>query len=107
MFGRFFALELGCPDEEAPAASNGEMVAYLNDDGSISLTPPPGSQSIPEGATLVCECRGLGCKKCKRKKAKTLTLTGGRVPVPVMNVAQMPMAPWSPQMIMMGRSSIF
>ena len=105
MFGRFFALELGCPDD-TEANGGPEMVAYLNDDGSISLTPPPGSQEAPE-ATMVCECRGLGCKKCKRKKAKTLTLTGGRVPVPVMNMAQMPMAPWTPQMIMMGRSSIF
>lgn len=106
MVGRFFALEMGCPDD-TDANGSPEMVAYLNDDGSISLTPPPGSQDTPEGATMVCECRGLGCAKCKRKKAKVVTLTGGRAPMPVMNVARMPMAPWSPQMIMMGRSSIF
>lgn len=90
MFGRFFAMELGCPDEDT----------YLNE-GEIH------EGYMPEGVAMVCECRGLGCSKCKRKKAKVVTLTGGRAPVPVMNVARMPMAPWTPQMIMMGRSSIF
>jgi hypothetical protein len=107
MFGRFFAMELGCPDD-TDVNSDPELVAYLNDDGSISMIPPPGPTGDPEGATLYCECRGLGCAKCKRKKkAKTVTLTGAPGPVPVMNVARMPMAPWTPQMIMMGRSSIF
>lgn len=89
MFGRFFALEMGCPDEDT----------YLHE-GEIH------QGYIPEGVALICECRGLGCPKCKRKKAKIVTLIGDPRAVPVMNMQAMPLplAPWTPQMIMMGRS---
>jgi hypothetical protein len=112
MFGRFFALELGCPDEDT-YLNEGEVhqgyVALPGNSAEVYELSPSGVPvpEPPDGPTMICECRGLGCKKCKRKKAKTVTLTGGRAPVPVMNVARMPMAPWTPQMIMMGRSSIF
>lgn len=83
MFGRFFAFEMGCPDEDT----------YLNED------------EVPEGAMMICECRGLGCNKCKKKKAQIITLTGRRgVPLPVMNL---PMAPFQPSMIMMGKPGMF
>lgn len=94
MFGRFFALEMGCPDDDT----------YLNEDEVHQ-----GYMDTPDGVTMVCECRGLGCSKCKRKKAKVVTLTGNPNVVPVMNIQAMPLplAPWTPQMIMLGRSSIF
>jgi hypothetical protein len=100
MFGRFFALELGCPEEDT--------TVYMNSDGSISPVPESPDQA-PEGVSMICECRGLGCNKCKRKKAKVVTLTGASGAVPVMNIQpmQMPLAPWTPGMVMMGRSSIF
>lgn len=108
MFGRFFAFEMGCPDEDASAGSKdlntSETVAFLNQDGSVSLAPgrasDQGDGQAPEGSRMICECRGLGCNKCKRKKAKVITLTGGRIaPVPVMNLAM----PFSPGMIMMTK----
>jgi hypothetical protein len=108
MFGRFFALELGCPDEDTYPYEGEAHQGYIVPPEVYELSPS--GMPIPEtpdSPTMICECRGLGCKKCKRKKAKTMTLTGGNGPVPVMNVARMPMAPWTPQMIMMGRSSIF
>jgi hypothetical protein len=84
MFGRFFAFEMGCPEEDT----------YLNED------------DVSEGATMICECRGLGCNKCKRKKTRIITLTGrrGAAPLPVMNL---PMAPGVPSMIMMGKPGMF
>jgi hypothetical protein len=89
MFGRFFAFEMGCPEEDT----------YLYE-GEVQ------EGAVSETATMICECRGLGCNKCKRKKAKVITLTGRRpaAPLPVMN---MPMAPFGPSMIMMGKPSPF
>jgi len=99
MTGRFFALEMGCPDDDGAPASNIETVAYLNEDGSLSTSGGPS----PDGATMICECRGLGCNKCKRKKAKVITLTGNQPPVvPVMNMPY-----FQPSMIMLGRRNIF
>jgi hypothetical protein len=111
MFGRFFAFEMGCPNEDATPGS--KFIAYLNEDGSISQGPDQMQDQIsdessevgPDGMPMVCECRGLGCKKCKRKKAQVITLTGATdVPLPVMN---MPMGPGGPSMIMMGRPRFF
>lgn len=112
MFGRFFAFEMGCPNEDAlPGSQPGETVAYLNEDGSLNMGPeqiPDLGQELdrgPDGIPLLCECRGLGCKKCKRKKARVITLTGNpNIPLPVMN---MPMGPGGPSMIMMGRPRFF
>ncbi len=76
MFGRFFAFEMGCPNEDAtPGSKSAETVAYLNEDGSISLAPDQtqdqgtdemqdqGPELGPDGMPMICECRGLGCKK--------------------------------------------
>lgn len=110
MFGRFFAFEMGCPNEDAtPGSKLIDTVAYLNEDGSISQLPDQMQDQAlelgPDGIPLICECRGLGCKKCKRKKARVITLTGNpNIPLPVMN---MPMGPGGPSMIMMGRPRFF
>lgn len=108
MFGRFFAFEMGCPNEDALP---GETVAYLNEDGSLNMGPeqiPDLAQApdvAPDGIPMICECRGLGCKKCQRKKAKVITLTGNpNIPLPVMN---MPMGPLGPSMIMLARRNLF
>lgn len=99
MFGRFFAFEMGCPDEDT----------YLYE-GEIHQGVDPrgydGEVMRGEPGTIICECRGLGCNKCKRKKARIITLTGRRgvPPLPVMNL---PMAPFQPSMIMMGKPSPF
>lgn len=92
MFGRFFAFEMGCPDDDT----------YLNE-GEVHQ----GYMEAPDGETMICECRGLGCNKCKRKKAKVITLTGRAAPVPVMNMpaTRIPMAPWSLDMIMMTKQT--
>jgi len=110
MFGRFFAFEMGCPEEDATPGTN--LIAYLNEDGSISQIPdqmqdmPDQAPELgPDGMPMIYECRGLGCKKCKRKKAQIITLTGNpNIPLPVMN---MPMGPGGPGMIMMGRPRFF
>lgn len=118
MFGRFFALEMGCPDNDGtPGSKSIDTVAYLNEDGSLNMSPgqgpsqdqnqgpDQGSDQGPEGTAMICECRGLGCNKCKRKKAKVITLTGNsNIPLPIMN---MPMGPGGPSMIMMGRPRFF
>lgn len=127
MVGRFFALELGCPEGEQAPDGKIQTVAYLNDDGS--LTPTPGGKPItydegswgqnpetqdqesdlgPDGPAMICECRGLGCDKCKKKRkrkpAQVFTLTGPSTPtVPVMNLA----APFQPSMIMLARRNLF
>jgi hypothetical protein len=126
MFGRFFAFEMGCPNEDAiPGSKSAETVAYLNEDGSLSLMPGQSTDQQdmqdqnpdqtygqdlergPDGIPLICECRGLGCKKCKRKKAQIITLTGNPgVPIPIMNMPMGPMSPMGlggPSMIMMNR----
>lgn len=93
MFGRFFAFEMGCPEEDT----------YLNE-GEANQ----GYMEAPDGTTLICECRGLGCNKCKRKKAKIITLTGRAAPMPVMNMmgpVRMPLAPWSMDMIMLNKQT--
>lgn len=82
MFGRFFAFEMGCPEHDS----------YLYED------------EVHEGADLGCECRGLGCSKCKKKKRRVVTLTGSPGTMPVMN---MPVAPWTPEMIMMTRQGFY
>lgn len=93
MFGRFFAFEMGCPEDDT--------YVYMNDDGSMSQDPDMQDQE----SSMICECRGLGCNKCKKKKAKIITLTGNpSIPLPVMN---MPMGPGGPSMIMMGRPRFF
>lgn len=116
MFGRFFAFEMGCPEEDSMPGSrlnNPEIIAFLNEDGSISESPNQSSDQNfdqtpelgPDGMPMICECRGLGCKKCKRKKAQVITLTGKAGPVPVMNMTpmRMPMAPWSMGQIMLNK----
>jgi hypothetical protein len=93
MFGRFFAFEMGCPEE----------ATYLTLDDMQAQEEPP--EQSPEGVTMICECRGLGCNKCKKKKVKIITLTGRQgVPIPVMNL---PLAPFQPSMIMMGKPGMF
>lgn len=125
MFGRFFALEMGCPDNDSTPGSKTintpETVAYLNEDGTI--TPAPGSKSSKhhqdpqsdedqdqgdkaEGEEE-CDCQGMGCKKCRGKKVKfkvkVITLTGPRTSVvPVMNLM-----PFQPSMIMLARRNLF
>ncbi len=128
MVGRFFALEMGCPNEDASQGGNGiKTVAYLNDDGSLTQAPAS-SQNSPdssdgatadsgsdsgsgdeEGEAMICECRGMGCDKCKnkrrKKKIQIFTLTGNPgAPLPVLN---MPMGPGGPSMVMMGRPRFF
>jgi len=121
MFGRFFAFEMGCPNEDATPGSN--VIAFLNEDGSISTSPDQMQDQMqdqssdqapelgPDGTPMICECRGLGCKKCKRKKAQVITLTGNpNIPLPVMNMPMGPMSPiglGGPSMIMLARRNLF
>jgi len=119
MIGRFFALEMGCPDGEPSPDGKIQTVAFLNDDGSV--TPAPAAKAAPapdssidtssadsgsedDTQEVVCECRGLGCDKCKKKKkpVKIFTISGPGT-VPVMNLA----APFQPSMIMLARRNLF
>lgn len=97
MFGRFFAFEMGCPDEDT----------YQPQDQVMSLEEIQAQMTQDQDtSTLICECKGLGCNKCKRKKAKVITLTGRMAPMPVMNMMssmRMPFAPWSVDMIMLNK----
>lgn len=83
MIGRFFALEMGCPEHDT----------YLNEG------------EVHEGAEVCEECGEMGCKKCKRKKVKSMTLTAPETAYPVMNMGPMrlPMAPWSFEMVTLMR----
>lgn len=87
MFGRFFAFEMGCPDD----------VTFHDND------------VVEEEAEMGCrECNGLGCDKCKAKRkkkpVKVMTLTGEPIALPVMNSAT---SPWSQQMAMFQRTDFF
>lgn len=114
MFGRFFAFEMGCPDDttylNADGTPSSDMQTLSPDQGSetqvlTSDQSSSGDQGQPAaGGMMICECKGLGCNKCKRKKAKVITLTGARGPVPVMNT---PLSPFQPSMIMMARRNLF
>lgn len=108
MFGRFFAFEMGCPEDDTyqdasqPLDQPQDQVMTLDEIQAQSQ-----DQGQPAaGGMMICECKGLGCNKCKRKKAKVITLTGPNrnIPLPVMNL---PMAPFQPSMIMMGRPGMF
>lgn len=85
MTGRFFALELGCPEHDT----------YRNEG------------EIHEGAEVCPECEGMGCNKCKRKKVKSMTLTSppaSAYPVMNMQAMRMPLAPWSFEVILMRQN---
>lgn len=121
MFGRFFAFEMGCPDEDATPGSRsvvfdaepGAWGDVAGQDQIMTLEEIQAQQDQPQdqgqpatGGMMICECKGLGCNKCKKKKVKVITLTGRNpnIPLPVMNL---PMAPFQPSMIMMGRPGMF
>lgn len=100
MFGRFFAFEMGCPDEDTYQPV--DQVMSLEE---IQAQMTQEQEQSQDTATLICECKGLGCNKCKRKKAKVITLTGRVAPMPVMNMSpmRMPLSPWSVDMIMLNK----
>lgn len=131
MFGRFFAFEMGCPEEDAtPSSKAVENIVYDAEPGAwgdvagqdqiMTLDEVQAqyeyqyqyqyeNQGPDQGAdstTLICECKGMGCNKCKKKKAVVITLTGRNpnLPIPVMNL---PMAPFQPSMVMMGKPGMF
>lgn len=116
MFGRFFAFEMGCPEDNASMPQDGlqpldqpqDQVMTLDEIQAMQSQAQDQSQDQGQPAVggMICECKGLGCKKCKRKKAKVITLTGRNqnIPLPVMNL---PMAPFQPSMIMMGKPGMF
>lgn len=108
MFGRFFAFEMGCPDEDAPEPTVEQLQTQNPQVFTLDelLAQEEAAPLDENGQVMICECKGLGCNKCKRKKAKVITLTGrAGAPVPVMNMpaTRIPLAPWTLDMVMMTK----
>jgi hypothetical protein len=108
MFGRFFAFEMGCPEHDAQDPTLDQLQTQNSEVFTLDelMAQEAVASAEENGQMMICECKGLGCNKCKRKKAKIITLTGrGAAPVPVMNMppSRMPLAPWTLDMVMMTK----